>query len=57
MVDYSRQSEDILNGGAVDIRLEFETDKVLPPNTTVYCLLLHDKLVKYNPLTSTVRVI
>ncbi|CAG9771490.1 unnamed protein product [Ceutorhynchus assimilis] len=51
VIDCSRQGEDILKGGAVDIRVEFETKKALQANTTAYCLILHDRLVKYNPLT------
>ncbi|CAG9769673.1 unnamed protein product [Ceutorhynchus assimilis] len=57
VIDCSRQGEDILKGGAVDIRVEFETKKAVQANTTAHCLILHDRLVKYNPLTSTVRVI
>lgn len=56
VIDCSRQNENLKNG-AVDIRLEFETSKNIPDNTSAYCLILHDKLVKYNPLTNTVRII
>lgn len=56
VVDCSRQGEDILKGGAVDIRIEFQTNTTIEANTSAYCLILHDRLIKYNPLTSTVKV-
>lgn len=56
VVDCSRQSEDLLVGGAIDIRIEFETSENVPNKTTAYCLILHDRIVKYNPLTSTIKV-
>lgn len=56
VIDCSRQNDDVIKGGAVDIRIEFETNKNIPANTSAYCLLLHDRLVKYNPLTSVVRI-
>ena len=56
VVDCSRQNE-TLKTGAIDIRLEFETSKNIPANTTAFCLILHDRLVKYNPLTNIVRTI
>lgn len=46
---------DTLKSGTVDIRLEFETNKNIPANTCAYLLILHDKKVKYNPLTSIVK--
>lgn len=55
VIDCSRQNE-ALKSGAVDIRLEFETLKNIPENTTAFCLILHDRLVKYNPLSSTVKI-
>lgn len=55
VIDCSRQSETIKHG-SVDIRLEFETSTNVPENTSAYCLILHDRLVKYNPLTSVVKV-
>jgi hypothetical protein len=55
-IDCSRQNE-LLNAGTVDIRLEFDYDSALPDNTTCYCLILHDKIVKYIPLTGLVRVL
>lgn len=56
VIDCSRQNEVLLTG-SVDIRLEFETTENIPANTSAYCLIIHDKLIKYNPLTSTVRAV
>lgn len=53
--DPSRQNE-ILKSGAVDIRLEFEMLQNVPANTTAFCLILHDHLVKYNSLSNIVKV-
>lgn len=55
VIDCSRQNE-TLKSGAVDIRLEFETVVNIPANTTAFCLILHDRLVKYNPLSNIVKV-
>ncbi|KAJ8917889.1 hypothetical protein NQ315_002581 [Exocentrus adspersus] len=51
----SRQNES-LKSGSVDIRLEFETHKNVPENTTAFCLILHDRLVHYNALSNTKRI-
>lgn len=54
VVDCSCQNE-VLKSGAVDIRLEFSTNKNIPKDTAAYCLIIHDKIIYYNPLTSMVR--
>ena len=54
VIDCTHQNE-VIKSGPVDIRLEFKTHENIPENTTAYCLLLHDRLVEYNPLTSEVR--
>ena len=56
VIDYSRQNESIKNG-TVDVRIEFECKENVPANTTAYCLILHDRVVEYNPLTKVVRKI
>lgn len=53
VIDCSRQSE-ILKSGPVDIRLEFESSNAFPPETTAFCLIIHDRVIEYNPLTSIV---
>ncbi|CAH1106672.1 unnamed protein product [Psylliodes chrysocephalus] len=53
VIDCSNQN-DSLKSGSVDIRLEFETSKNISANTTAFCLIIHDKSIKYNPLTNVV---
>lgn len=55
IIDCSQQNES-LKSGSVDIRLEFETNKNVLSNTTAYCLIIHDRIVQYNPQTNTVKV-
>ncbi|XP_055379461.1 uncharacterized protein LOC129610774 [Condylostylus longicornis] len=56
VVDCTHQNES-LKSGAVDVRLEFKTSINVPASTSAYCLLIHDRVVQYNPLTSEVRKI
>ncbi|KAJ8969311.1 hypothetical protein NQ314_001812 [Rhamnusium bicolor] len=52
--DCSHQKESIQSGPIV-MRVEFETSENIPKNTSAYCLILHDKLISYNPLTKIVK--
>lgn len=54
VIDCSRQNE-MLKSGPVDVRIEFKTRNNVPANTSAYCLLLHDRIVEYNPLTNEVK--
>ncbi|XP_044597259.1 uncharacterized protein LOC123273851 [Cotesia glomerata] len=54
IIDCSKQNESI-KSGPVDIRLEFESSAQFPNQTTAYCLIIHDRIVEYNPISSTVR--
>ncbi|XP_011706267.1 PREDICTED: uncharacterized protein LOC105461468 [Wasmannia auropunctata] len=56
VIDCSRQNESI-KSATVDVRIEFECQQNIPDNTTAYCLIIHDRLVEYNPLTNVVRKI
>ncbi|XP_076627729.1 uncharacterized protein LOC143344960 [Colletes latitarsis] len=56
VIDCSRQNESIKNS-TVDVRIEFDYKENVPANTTAYCLILHDRVVEYNPLTNVVRKI
>lgn len=56
VIDCSRQNE-TLNAGTVDVRLEFETNENMPNNTSAHCLILHDRIIKYNPLTGSIRTL
>lgn len=55
VIDCSCQNE-VLKSGGVDIRLEFNTNSNIPKDTAAYCLIIHDRVVYYNPLTSIVRM-
>ncbi|KAL6253749.1 hypothetical protein P5V15_015553 [Pogonomyrmex californicus] len=37
--------------------LEFETKENVPMNTSAYCLIIHDRVVHYNPLTNVIHKI
>ena len=54
VIDCSRQNES-LKSATVDVRIDFEFKENVPANTTAYCLMIHDRIVEYNPLTNVVR--
>ena len=54
VIDCSHQNESI-KSGPVDIRIEFKTSVQIPADTKAYCLLLHDRIIEYNPFTSEVK--
>lgn len=56
VVDVNYQNE-THTSGPIDVKIEFETSKPIPDNTSAYCLLIHDRLVEYSPLTGVVRKI
>ncbi|XP_025264290.1 uncharacterized protein LOC112637848 [Camponotus floridanus] len=56
VINCSRQNEAIKNA-TVDVRLEFDCKDNVSSNTTAYCLIIHDRVVEYNPLTNVVRKI
>ncbi|XP_071581957.1 uncharacterized protein [Temnothorax nylanderi] len=56
IIDCSRQNESVKNA-TVDVRIEFDCMENVPPNTSAYCLIIHDRVIEYNPLTNVVRKI
>lgn len=56
VIDCSHQNEAIKTG-PVDVKLEFKTSENIPNATAAYCLILHDRIIEYNPLTSDVKKI
>ena len=56
VIDCSRQNE-LVKSATVDVRIEFDCRENIPNNTTAYCLIIHDRIVEYNPLTNVVRKI
>lgn len=54
VIDCSKQN-DLLNTGTVDIRIEFETNNDIADKTYGYCLIIPDRIIKYNSLTGAIR--
>lgn len=54
VIDCSRQNESI-KSAPIDISLEFELLDNIPANTSAYCIIIHDRIIEYNPLTNIVR--
>ncbi|XP_046744299.1 uncharacterized protein LOC124410175 [Diprion similis] len=54
VIDCSKQNES-LKTGPVDIRLEFEASVEFPRNSAAYCMILHDRVVEYSPISGTVK--
>lgn len=52
--DCSRQNEQIKTS-MIDVRVEIQTRRNIPANTTAYCLIIHDNIVAYNPYTNIVQ--
>jgi hypothetical protein len=54
VIDCSKQNERI-KISTTDIRLEVQTAEAIAANTACYCLILHEKLVEYTPLSNLVK--
>lgn len=54
VIDCSKQNE-ALKSGAVDVRLEFESRENFDNQTAAYCLILHDRIVQYKPISGDVK--
>ena len=54
MIDCSNQPQPLKLGG-VDIKIEINASADIPDDTSAFCLIIHDKIVKITPLTSDVR--
>ncbi|XP_060845417.1 uncharacterized protein LOC132925585 [Rhopalosiphum padi] len=53
-IDCSRQNDDAKTS-SIDLRVEIEAANNFPANTAAYCLIIHDRIVQYNPFTGEVR--
>ena len=53
VIDCSKQNESI-KSAPVDVRLEFEAHDNFPTKISIYCLILHDRIVQYNPVIGDV---
>jgi hypothetical protein len=56
VIDCSKQNDSI-KSSSVDIKIEMEFQDNVPANTSAYCLILHDKIVTYTPLTGIVKTV
>lgn len=56
VVDCSKQL-DTLKTGSLDVRLEIQTKKDIPANTSAYCLIIHDSIIQYTPISGIVQKI
>lgn len=56
VIDCSKQL-DTLKTGSIDVKIELQTSKEIPANTTAYCFIISDALVQYKPLTGIVKKI
>ncbi|XP_071642959.1 uncharacterized protein [Temnothorax longispinosus] len=45
VIDYSRQNEAV-KSTTVDVRIEFECKENVPPKTTAFCLIVHDRVIE-----------
>ncbi|KAG8265546.1 hypothetical protein J6590_108555 [Homalodisca vitripennis] len=56
VIDCSKQVE-ALKMGSLDVRIEIQTSEEIPPNMAAYCLIIHDALIQYLPLSGIVKKI
>ncbi|KYN21467.1 hypothetical protein ALC57_06166 [Trachymyrmex cornetzi] len=56
VINCSRQNESV-KSATVDVRIEFDCKENVPANTTAYCLIIHDRVIEYCPLSNVVRKI
>lgn len=54
VIDCSRQNETIKKS-VIDIRIEMQTKTNLTQTTTMYCMIIHENIISYNPYTSIVN--
>lgn len=54
VIDCKYQNEEIHKSG-IEIRIEFMTKENIPTETTAYCVLLHEKIISYYPLSKRVQ--
>lgn len=54
IIDCSHQPEEVVNG-AVNIRIEIQASSNIPAQTSLYCLIIHDKVFTYKPLTHVMQ--
>ncbi|KAF0762752.1 Uncharacterized protein FWK35_00006458 [Aphis craccivora] len=53
-IDCSRQNDDTKTS-SIDLRVEIKAANNFQANTAAYCLIIHDRIVQYNPFTGEVK--
>ena len=56
VIDCSKQDK-FSKQAAVDVRIKFELTNDIPNQTAAYCLILHDRIMKYNLISGDVKKI
>ena len=56
VIDCSKQKESLKNA-PVDVKVKLNAKDIFPTNTSVYCLIFHDRFVEYNLISGDVRVV
>lgn len=54
VIDCSRR-EDSVKSSTIDIKLDIEAQKGFPADTKAFCLIIHDCMMEYHPLSEIVR--
>lgn len=54
VIDCSKRDE-TYKFATVDVKLEIEARKGFPANTRVYCVIVHDNVIEYHPLSEIIR--
>ena len=52
--DCSRQNK-MLKSAPVDVRQEFESQEDFPKKTSAFCLIIHDRIIQYKPISGDVK--
>ncbi|XP_051170497.1 uncharacterized protein LOC127287548 [Leptopilina boulardi] len=50
-----QKQNEFLKQASVDVRLEFEASDNFPANTAAYCLIIHDRIIQYTPISGIVK--
>lgn len=48
------RTDERVKPGMVDVRLEIEATENIPANTSAFCLIIHDNIIRYSPFSSSV---
>ena len=54
VIDCSKRNDSI-KSSTVDVKIEIESRSPFPQNTKAYCIIIHDRVVEYLPLSGIIR--